>query len=269
MRAINIIIGLFFNKVKKAYKKGFRFTISYFFWNSKFYVLRFFNVNKVRSRYNVQLYSDFNDATFRFYYCASYGFFYSEFLKNYSSQFVFVDIGANKGLYSILAAKNSNCEKVVSFEPIPSTYEFLKKNLALNNITNKCDSHNFAISNKYEEAEISFDVNHSGTASLAPQVNNQSSNVIKIRTVNNELLESLFSSKSKKYVLKVDVEGFEYTVLNEIFKCDFSEFITNVYYEVDERWESPILLKEMLRNKGFCHFKKIGDGIHYYMMATK
>ena len=249
-----MILTKLVNKVKKAFDKGFIYMSTYLLWNLKFYFLRLFNVNKVQSKYNIILYTDFNDATFRFYYFANYGFFYSNYLKNYLLDFVFVDIGANKGLYTILAAKNSNCEKVVSFEPIPSTYEFLKKNSELNNIAYKCDFHNYAISDKCEESEILFDPKHSGTASLTLKKNEKNFDKLRIHTVNCELLNSMFSSKCQNYIIKVDVEGFELTVLKEIFKCNFSKFITSIFYEVNINY-NPNILEEILRSRGFNRFE--------------
>lgn len=264
-----MIINKLINKFKKAQKKGLLETFKKIFWNSKYCLQRFLNVKIVNSRYGVKLYSDFKDATFRFYYLSSYGFYYSKFLNNFPDPFIFIDVGANKGLYSILAAKNLNCKKVISFEPVPLTYEFLKKNAELNNVINKCQLHNLAISEKSEDTEISFDSEHSGVSSLTSQFKSVRQNYIKISTINYERLEDLFPSKSFNYILKVDVEGFERTVLNEIFKCNFSEYINNVYYEVDESWETPILIEKILRDKGFSNFKKIGNGTHYDIMATR
>ena len=243
--------------------------ISNLFWNIKLYLLSFFSIKKVLSRYGIKLYSDFNDLTFRFYYLGSYGFFYSDFIKNYSLQFTFIDLGSNKGLYSILAAKNSNCEKIFSFEPIPKTYEFLKKNVDLNNVENKCDLLNFAISDSCGASEMHFNPNHSGSASLFSQLNHQRLDLVKVETVNYEFLDSLCSSKCKNYLLKVDVEGAEMLVLKEIFKCQFSKFITNIYYEVNIFWFHIPEIEKFLKKRGFNHFKKIGNGNHYDIMATK
>ena len=115
-------------KIKNAYHKGFFYT----FWRIKFSLFRFFKCEKVKIRYGIKCFSDFNDRTFRFYFLGIYGFFFSNYLKYYPSKFIFIDIGANKGLYTIIAAKNVNCQKVISFEPIPITYNFLNKNPLLN-----------------------------------------------------------------------------------------------------------------------------------------
>lgn len=47
-----------------------------------------------------------------------------------------IDIGANTGLFALLAAKaNPNC-RVVAFEPVPFIFEMLRKNIDLNHLTN-------------------------------------------------------------------------------------------------------------------------------------
>lgn len=259
------------NKLIYAYKKGPSYTINYLIVNCSFLFLRFFKVSIVRSKYNIKLYADYKDATFKYYYQAKYGFFLSDYLKNYHSKFTFIDIGANQGLFTILAAKNTHCEKVVSFEPVPSIYESLKKNSSLNDVSHKCDLQNLALSDKCGEIEIPYSDKHSGAASLVLQNKAKVSEfeMVKIRTINAELLESIFSSKFQNYVLKVDVEGYEFIVLTEIFKCNFSKFITSVFYEVDEEWEEPDLLEALLRNNGFANFKQIGYGTHYDILATK
>ena len=45
---------------------------------------------------------------------------------------LFVDVGANIGLYSVIAGRNGN--DVISFEPEPRTYSFLKENLSKNEV---------------------------------------------------------------------------------------------------------------------------------------
>lgn len=61
---------------------------------------------------------------------------------------LFFDIGANIGSYTILS---SGCRGVrtVSFEPVPSTFEWLKKNIAVNSLSNIVEALNIGIgSNK-------------------------------------------------------------------------------------------------------------------------
>lgn len=47
-------------------------------------------------------------------------------------------------------------------------------------------------------------------------------------------------------MLKVDVEGFEFIVLKEIFKSKLKKLITSMFYEVEENWTDPNSIKKLL-----------------------
>jgi FkbM family methyltransferase len=57
---------------------------------------------------------------------------------------LFVDIGANVGIYTVLAAGVVGAQ-VVYVEPVPKTFSKLCINLRLNNIENKVSSHNIGL----------------------------------------------------------------------------------------------------------------------------
>lgn len=60
--------------------------------------------------------------------------FVYKFLK---TGMTFFDIGANQGIYTLLAGKKvSKGGKVISFEPVPSQFKKLKRNLKINRINN-------------------------------------------------------------------------------------------------------------------------------------
>lgn len=56
---------------------------------------------------------------------------------------LFVDVGANIGSYSILAAAAG--ADVISFEPVPSTFEWLLDNIHLNRLQTQVDARNQAV----------------------------------------------------------------------------------------------------------------------------
>jgi FkbM family methyltransferase len=202
-------------------------------------------------------------------FLAQYGFFYSNYLKHYATNFCFVDVGANQGLFSIIAAKNVKCDEVISFEPIKSTYDYLVKNCQLNNVTNKCYLHNLAIGDSNENISIFFNKNHSGKSSLVKSNQNHNNKMVKIETINSVKLNKLLTIKNKNYILKIDVEGYEFVVLKQLFKCNFAKFITSIFYEIDKRWHDVFLIEKFLRGHGFNSFKKIGKGSHFDIMASK
>lgn len=77
-----------------------------------------------------------------------------------------VDIGANMGWYSINIAKNYPSCKIYAFEPIPKTYRYLEKNIALND-TENIVALNFGLSNDRKDVTFYFYPEGSGNASAA------------------------------------------------------------------------------------------------------
>jgi predicted O-methyltransferase YrrM len=60
---------------------------------------------------------------------------------------IFIDVGANIGLYSLRVAKNiPNINQVISFEPLLETFNKLKKNIIKNNLEKKINIYNYGLS---------------------------------------------------------------------------------------------------------------------------
>jgi FkbM family methyltransferase len=210
------------------------------------------------------------DATFRFCASGAYGFFYSDWLKAIGNC-VFVDVGANLGIYSLVASKNPNIKKIYAFEPQPDIFKCLninlKKNLSARVIAFPC-----AISEVTEESELRIKDGHSGTATLRMGTLQESdfSGAIKIKKVNYEFLDlEIMVDRDEKIAVKIDTEGHEEQVLAELMKTKFWGQVFNVFYEVDERYVNQEKILNMLHEKGFSVIRKIGKSPHYDLMLEK
>ena len=253
----------------KAYKRGLWSSLAWLFWKIKFAIFSACGVKEVTSKYQVKLAANYPDITFRFYFFGSYGYYLSDILRSQTKEFSFIDVGANQGLYSILAGKNPHCKSVLSFEPIDETYDFLTRNIAINSVGDTCRAFKKAIDNVAETKEINFDSSHTGVTTLAGE-HVSTGSMKEIETVDCNFLNEVFSDLNEDVFLKVDVEGYEQTVLNELFKAEKSSLIRGVFYEVDVQWVDPAELEALLRTHGFTHFEKIGvSDTHYDIFATK
>lgn len=140
------------------------------------------------------------------WYCGLYEYEEMSFLFDcLDRNELFVDIGANIGAYTILAASKGS--KVISIEPIPSSFEILKKNILLNGFSDTVDIFNIAISDKDENLNFSNNLD----ALNHVLVNGEKySDIINIPAVK---LDQILKGRVPKFI-KIDVEGFESKVIN-------------------------------------------------------
>jgi len=119
---------------------------------------------------------------------------------------VFIDVGANIGFLSLVAAeKVGKTGEVHAFEPVPSTLEILTKNKNIN-IYDQLSIYPHALGNETAKRFIYSENENRGGASL---VNHISDEGIEIDI---KRLDDLEFSKPIT-VIKIDVEGFEFEVL--------------------------------------------------------
>jgi FkbM family methyltransferase len=223
----------------------------------------------VVSDYEVKLVPNWGDSTFQLYVIGGYGTFFSNFLATRTSDFAFLDIGANQGLYSILAARNSHCLTVAAFEPSSATADLMSRNVTLNEAPN-IEVHRVAIAAKEGTEQLTTFPGHSGKASLNPTKDGFSAPEIEIiQTVSAAGIDARVP-EAPTYIVKVDVEGLEETVLREFVKTQAVRRTSHIFYEVDEDWVSSEKLEDILRASGFTRFERIGhDPIHYDVLAIR
>jgi len=129
------------------------------------------------------------------------------FLANVRPGDVVYDLGANVGLYSLLASVLvGSGGRVFSFEPNPRNLEYLHKHLQLNGVTN-CSVLEAAVSDS--DGTASFDL---GVNPLTGHLTAQSQNTLRVHTV---ALDSLIASGRlpPPNVIKCEIEGGEYDAL--------------------------------------------------------
>lgn len=217
----------------------------------------------VTSRYGVRMRANWQDRTFRYCYHATYGRALSDYLAAQDRTFIFVDIGANQGLYSLLAARNPHCERVIAFEPVAATFALLGDNIALNNLGGVVRPVHAAVSLKSGTARIATDHAHSGTASLraaAPEAGED------IRILGIAGVDTLLEGTAP-LIVKIDVEGHEETVIEALMASAHRARIAAIFYEVDERWVDAPAIEARLGAAGFARFTRFGIGRHYDILA--
>lgn len=171
-----------------------------------------------------------------------------------NKDFSFVDIGANIGRYSILLSKKTN-RFVYAFEPCKKTFNHLQKNIVLNKALNVI-SFNFGLSNMNKTTLLNI-TDYSGRNSIVLK-----KDIAKKReSINVKRFDDLIE---KYYIhniglIKIDVEGYEWYVLNGMKKTLIEQkprliievikeneklvfdFLTKIGYQIIEHIDNDIL----------------------------
>lgn len=184
------------------------------------------------------------------YYCGLHEFEDMGFLIHYlrpSDQFL--DIGANVGSYTLLAAGGVGA-KVKSFEPLPSTFVHLKKNIDANLLNSWVQAYNCGLSEQPGKLKFSSEldtVNHvllDSEEDVTPYIE------VLVTTVDEVVSFDIPTA------IKIDVEGHELAVLNGAKKLLSSGHVKVVIMELNGSGArygvSDNFLRELMHQYGFC-----------------
>ena len=230
-----------------------------------------FGKSDVVSSYGVLMSKNWPDATFRFCITGAYGSFFSSYLQKQTEAFVFLDIGANQGIYTLIANKNPYCTKVIAFEPVSSTFSLLEQNVRINDAVEKCIPVKKGLGEHASSLTIRIPQNHSGAATTSAHLDDTVKEYRKetIEIESSDYLNELEIPDNDNIIVKIDVEGQEISVLKALAESLIFDRIQVLFYEVDEAWVDPKKLEGFLTGLGFKDFQRIGSGKHYDVLASR
>lgn len=202
---IRVIKDIIFHPLNK--KRKLSALLTFLFWQIR---SRFFNKKTViditeKSKLNV---IKGRTSSTGMLYCGLFEFEDQSFLLHFLREDdLFVDVGANIGVYTILSS--AHCKsKSISIEPIPNTIGILKSNIKLNNIENLVTIKPFGISEK--PGKMLFTNSHDSINHVKSDTDVKNESYIKIKT---NSLDEIIGNNSP-IMLKIDVEGFEKEVVS-------------------------------------------------------
>ena len=238
------------------------------------------------SFYGVFIKKNYPDNAFKYYLIGQYGKFFSKFLKTQKEASIFLDIGANQGLYSLIALKNPFFTKIFSFEPQSGTYDILTENIQRNSGKERCVPINFAISNSSKKGFMRIDKYDSGKAKV--KVNNSGELLDKsdfsdsyigkywgayrwenIEIIDGRKLSNLLSLEyGEKIGVKIDTETHEPFVLEGLINTNFWQNIQWIFIEFSRKLDHQKCL-DLLSKEGFSIAKKVGTDTHYNLLMKR
>lgn len=178
---------------------------------------------------------------------------------------LFIDIGANSGFYTILAARTCGYDAVVSFEPNPAVYELLEENVILNNLQHRVKCFRLAVGEKSQRLPFRRYMSHTGLSGFIESEsdteakNHEQHEVVEIETwAFDELAEKLHINVVDIAYIKIDVEGFEYSVLRGMRRTLSEIGNVKLMIEISEKSRLREQTMSLMKELGFSMQDKIG-----------
>ena len=159
---------------------------------------------------------------------------------------LFVDVGANVGAYTILASGVAGA-KSIAFEPSPTTFWYLSRNVKLNNLEKLAEPFNLALG---KEQGVMHLTERLGTENyvLSQAAPGQTT------PVGVAALDQMLESR-QPVLLKIDVEGFESQVLagapRTLAQPSLQAFIIERMGNANRYGEDEAIMHEQIRALGF------------------
>lgn len=195
---------------------------------------------------------------------------------------VLVDIGANVGMYSLIAAIGRGV-KVFAFEPESQNYSLLNRNIYLNQVQNEVTAYCAALSNRSGLAKFYLGSMQAGGSCHAAE----ESLDFNLQPMNAEFVQGCMLYPLDKLVknssvplpthIKIDVDGFEHKVIIGMRKTLANPAVRSVLIELNPHLDEHRALFKMMKDLGFSFsenqmlesqqpdgaFKGIGNVIFY------
>lgn len=176
--------------------------------------------------------------------------FEREYLKHHiPTDGVFLDIGANVGIYSLnVATMMASNGAIYAFEPNPAAYERLRKNFDLNadNLACQCRLLKFGISDEEKTLHLFLNASNLGGSSL---VSASSEHVdIQCRPLLDVIQEEGITTIDG---LKIDIEGAEDLALIPFFSTAAASVLPKILVieNSEQQWRSD--LSSVIRDTGY------------------
>ena len=156
---------------------------------------------------------------------------------------LFVDVGANIGSYSVLAAAGPKA-RVIACEPVPATYRRLQRNIEANHFAHEVTTKQIAASDRVGEVRMTDDLD------TMNRVTSDGPGAV-VRAMPLDVL----LADEKPVVMKIDVEGYEPAVIAGAEAVLRNPSLLAVVMEVPS--EGPIAALDAV-------FRKCGFTLHHY-----
>lgn len=171
---------------------------------------------------------------------------------------VVVDIGMNIGLSCLYFANMENVDYVYGYEPFVQTYEQALKNFGRNpeEIRNKIRPTNCGLTDRESRIEVSYNPHYTTNMRVDEGIRTHGETEEKVwvqtKSAGDEISAILKRHENEKIVLKMDCEGSEYPIFQDLKEKDILKDVCMILMETHDGREDEI--KKILKDQGFVYF---------------
>ena len=200
--------------------------------------------------------------------------------KNFS---YVIDIGAHIGTFIVPFLNNKYTKKGIALEPMKENIKYIKKSLNLNSITERLILLEGAASN--EDFCVEIDIGPSSTTSsiqsigfhtikkdginISKRYRKSSSGSISIPGYSYKSIVSNMNSEEKsKYLLKLDAEGAEHLIFNDIIESESSPFTIIGELHPSDNYSIDTIINQIKSNYSYSNFISHPNGCYDFVCSS-
>jgi len=170
----------------------------------------------------------------------------------------FVDVGANFGYYTVMAALRWRLPHLVAVEADPRNYLHLCASLFLNGLAGKVRTHEVAASS--QAGTIGFVMSKDSATGCSHIVNGDTASI----SVPTRPLDGVIDATGRNVAFKIDVEGHELAVLEGMARLLREN---DCVLQIESFRKNATLVEALLIPLGYARIHQIGDD-HYFARSA-
>ena len=194
----------------------------------------------------------FNQIFIQKEYDTLFDVYKNNFEKN-DTPVTIIDLGGNIGLTSIYAAMHFKSSEIIVVEPSESNFEILTKNCE--SITNQNPNVNFTLINSgVWKNTCKLSIADDSVDGWAIQVYEDINGTIDAISMND-----LVKKMPEIDILKIDIEGTEFVIVNEEVNCDWLSNVKIIAIEIHRKLGNVEAICKTITSKGFVYCGKVSE----------